>query len=185
MTTKLQLDILTTYNPQVLRVIDDSYYNENVPVECGVLLVTPPGFNYPAGYSPDPYFSMVLNSASLGLTQVCTGCQLAELPDGIYVLHYSIKPNDKVWVEYNHMRTTLALIRYAKMVCALRSRRDQYTSSEFDLISKKLRDIKDIIDNSKIMVEVCHQAQEGLAMYDQAWKELGKLETKIGKCQSC
>ena len=43
----LSLDVIETANCTVLNVVDTSIYTNDIPFDCGELLITPPGFTAP------------------------------------------------------------------------------------------------------------------------------------------
>jgi hypothetical protein len=151
----LSLEAPDTMNPCILRVVDTSVYNQDTPVECPILEITLPGF-----------------------TSGC-GTTFNNLPDGIYILKWSVSPNDKVYAEYNHLRITKALIMYNEALCEL----DLGTCEPGSETEKKLdtlRKIRMYLDAAKAKVEVCHEPRKGLELYKYAVKLLNKFE-----CKSC
>ena len=90
--TGLKLDILVipTYNSLTLGIADASTYPESPAVQSPTLTIEIPGFN---NIPPIPFkindFN-IINSASLGLSDV--GDDLIPLPDGIYTIKYSVTP---------------------------------------------------------------------------------------------
>jgi len=178
----LSLEAPDTMNPCQLRVIDTSVYNPDVEVKCPVLEITLPGFNYSVQFGED--------KIDLGFIKNFTACDLEvqiddcgttfkNLPDGIYILKWSVSPNDKVYVEYNHLRITQALIRYQTILCEL----DLGTcdpDAELEKKLKSLRQIRMYLDAAKAKVEVCHEPLKGMELYRYAVKLLDKFE-----CKSC
>lgn len=182
MVSKLFLDISQSYNLKTMRVLDSSFYNEDIDISCARLEVTPPGFDYPVLINAEPYFNIVLNSSNLGLSKVTKYQDLAELPDGVYKIRYSIAPNDKVWVEYEHLRNQQQLNQFFGLYCRLKlsnldPNRDQNNSL------RELAKIKQYIDAAKIEVEFCGDRDKGLEIYDYAQKQLVKLGD--GQCTNC
>ena len=116
---QLSLELPDTNNIKVLRLFDTSLYAEDLAVDCGTLRITSPGFNLPVAIEILKGFNIVLNACSLGLQR--TSCQDASqpLPDGIYVINYSVSPNTNVFVEYNHLRTTQTTNKYFNLLCDL------------------------------------------------------------------
>lgn len=162
--------------------MDSSNYNEDVAVTCARLEITPPGFDYPVAFEVEPYFNIAFNSSSLGLARVSKYIDLAELPDGVYKLRYSIAPNDKVWVEYEILRNQQQFRRYFELYCRLKlnnldPNRDQNKSL------KQLLDLKQELDAAKIEVEVCGNPDKGMEIYRYVAKQLDKLGA--GHCTSC
>ena len=102
----LSLEIPTVSNCEVLCVKDTSQYTTKLEVDCSELLITMPGFTAPVLIKVDEKFDLCLNACVLALQKVDCGKKRTKLPDGVYVVRYSVSPNDKVYVEYNHLRIT-------------------------------------------------------------------------------
>lgn len=159
---------------KVLKLIDASTYNTNLPVNNAVLEVTPPGFSCPVAFTVSQNFSITLNSSTLQIAPAITQEDLVDLPDGIYYYKYSIQPNDQLFVEYSYLRNCQLLQKYQYEVCKLFSEREKITRKEFDEKKRKLTWIKELIDASKIKVEECGEQQEGIEMYNEAQRQLDK-----------
>ena len=112
----LSLDVLETANCSILNIIDTSVYSDLLPVTCPELLITPPGFSAPALIDVQPGFNLPLNACSLGIQTTSCNTAINTLPDGIYIIKYQVAPADKVYVEYNHLRTTELLSAYHKKI---------------------------------------------------------------------
>ena len=172
---QLFLDIPHTSNPRVFRVFDSSIYSDVVPITCALLEITPPGFNQPTSINVLPNFNLVLNACSLGIqTQGC-GDSSEIIPDGIYILKYSVSPNDKVYVEYNHLRVTQFINRYNQKLCELEMNACE-PSADIKAQLNELRLIKSFIDAAKVKVEDCHQNTEGMELLLYAQKRLMKMD---------
>ena len=115
----LSLEVPTTMNNCILPINDTSVYSPLVPITCETLNVTVPGFSYSNQINVTSGFSLILTACDLQLQTTGCGETYAPLPDGIYIIKYSVSPNDLVYVEYNHLRITQALIRYNKALCDL------------------------------------------------------------------
>lgn len=172
---QLFLDIPHTSNPRVFRIFDSSIYSDVLPITCATLEITPPGFNQPTSISVLPNFNLVLNACSLGIqTQGC-GNSSEIIPDGIYILRYSVSPNDKVYVEYNHLRVTQFINRYNQKLCELEMHACE-PSADIKAQLNELRLIKSFIDAAKVKVEDCHQNNEGMELLLYAQKRLMKMD---------
>jgi hypothetical protein len=172
---QLFLDIPHTSNPRVFRIFDSSIYSDVLPITCATLEVTPPGFNKPTTISVLPNFNLVLNACSLGIqTQGC-GDSSEIIPDGIYIVKYSVSPNDKVYVEYNHLRVTQFINRYNQKLCELEMHACE-PSADIKAQLNELRLIKSFIDAAKVKVEDCHQNNEGMELLLYAQKRLMKMD---------
>jgi hypothetical protein len=179
MTHKLSLEIPTVLNSCILKVFDTSVYNDLLPVTCPTLHITPPGFNYSIELDFTPGGSVVITACDINLQTVNCDDELQSIPDGIYIIKYSVSPNDVVYVEYNHLRITQALSRYAKILCEL----DLAACEPTEKVQKKLKQLHQVrtyLDAAKAKVEYCHEPQKGMTLFMYALKLLNKLE-----CRNC
>lgn len=180
----LSLEAPDTLNLCQLRLVDTSIYNEDTAVKCPFLQVTLPGFNYSVNFEePDVTPGFILNLTACDLEIQTTGCGTTynPLPDGIYVIRYSVSPNDLVYVEYNHLRITKALMRYNEMLCDL----DLGACEPDAKLEKKMQELHKIfmyLQAAKAKVEICHEPRKGMELYNYAVKLLGKMDCK--SCQS-
>jgi len=178
----LSLEAPDTLNLCQLRIVDTSLYNTDVEIKCPLLEITLPGFNYSVHLEePDiaPGFMLNLTACDLEVQTNCTGTTYNTLPDGIYVIKYSVSPNEYVYVTYNHLRITQALTTYNGILCDL-----EIGACEPDAkLEKQLKDLRKIrmyLDAAKAKVEICHEPKKGMELYKYAVKLLGKFE-----CKSC
>jgi hypothetical protein len=180
MVSRLSLDVIETTNTKVLRLVDSSQYNQGIDIDCARLLITPPGFTDAVLISVDPFFNLSINSNNLLLTQVSREQDMVDIPDGVYVIHYSIAPNDKVWVEYNHLRITQILKSYSQKLCSIFNNCD-LTPKQRNEKLEELRKIKSMIEGAKSLVEWCKSSKKGLELYQYALKKLNKFS----ECKTC
>ena len=173
-------------NDWVLTIIDTSVYAELIPVSCPTLQVQVPGFNtatmvndqtMPTPLAPD--FMRKFTACNLGLQKEDCGTRFDCLPDGIYVIKYSVSPNDIVYVEYNHLRIVKALKQWNEKLCEL----DTLACEPFAEKKAKrdlLIDIKADLESAVNMVEYCLKPTQGMELYNYALERLRKLD-----CQTC
>ena len=180
---KLSLEIPETGTDWVMRILDTSAYADSLPIDCPIIEITAPGFRYSVQIGEDSglryNFNLNLTACELELqTQNC-GTDFSALPDGIYVIKYSVSPNDTVYVEYNHLRMTKAMMAYQEVLCDL----DVAACEPAADVEKKLKDLRMIrmyLDAAKAKVEVCHEPTKGMELYSYAMKLLSKFG-----CKSC
>jgi hypothetical protein len=175
----LSLEVPTVFNTCILSILDTSVYSALIPVTCPTLNVTVPGFNYSTQLTIVPGANTILTACDLQLqTQNCA-TSLNDLPDGIYVIKYSVSPNDLVFVEYNHLRISKALNIYNNILCKL----DLAACEPPANIKRKLEVLKMAkmyLDAAKAKVEFCHEPNHGMSLYNYALKIMRKIE-----CKSC
>jgi hypothetical protein len=172
---QLSLEVPDTNNPKVFRIFDTSIYSDLLDITCGVLSITPPGFNEPVNFNVDPHFNLILSACSLGLQTIGCGFDSDQLPDGIYTIRYSVSPNDKVYVEYLYLRQTRVLNRYFHELCEIElAACDPLPDIKDEL--KELYLIKSFLDAAKAKVEVCESHLQGMDLMNYADRRLLKFE---------
>jgi hypothetical protein len=123
----LSLEVPTVMNPCIMKLFDTSVYatNPTMPITCPTLNVTVPGYGYSTeitGLKMDNfvlYSQLTLTACDLQLQTVDCGSSYVNIPDGIYIIKYSVSPNSTVYVEYNHLRITDALNAINDLLCCL------------------------------------------------------------------
>jgi hypothetical protein len=173
----LSLEVPTVMNPTVLNIIDISVYSDIVPLTCATLNITVPGFAYSNQIDVIPGFITTLVGCDLQLQTTNCGTQNVDLPDGVYIIKYSVSPNDIVYVEYNHLRITKALIKYNEILCNV----DIAACDPPARIKQKLQELRLIrmyLDAAKAKVEYCLEPDKGMTLYNYALKLLNKLDCK-------
>lgn len=182
---KLSLAIPDTMNNWSMTIQDMSVYTELIPVSCLTLQVLVPGFIKAVTFDENSVpalatgFIRHLTACNLELQTTSCGTRFDPLPDGIYVVRLSVSPNEIVYVEYNHLRITQALIKWKERLCELQLAACDPTTDKL-LKLDKLMEIRGKFEAAKAMVEVCHKAEKGVELFNYAVKELDKLN-----CQSC
>jgi hypothetical protein len=177
---QLSLEIPNTLNGCIFRVIDTSIYSDEVPVECPKLEITPPGF-YQAYDVPNltENFTENITACDMGLQIYNCTIQYNDLPDGVYVVRYSVSPNDKVYVEYNHLRITRALNKINEILCCL----DVAACEPQKPLRDKLMQLQLLetqLQAAKVEVEYCHHPKKGMEIYNYVMKMLDKLACGCG-----
>lgn len=176
------LEVLDTLHTDIFRIIDMSVYNSKVPVLDPVLQITLPGFDRPVVFSGndiDEGFSLNLTACHLEVqTQNCDSVR-STLPDGIYILKYSVSPHSVIYVEYNHLRVSSIMNRYLRVLCEIPLAN---TEPNYETVKKLelLAQIKIYIEAAKAKVEIAHEPQKGMELYLFANKLLSKFD-----CRNC
>lgn len=179
----LSLDIPDTTNNCIFRVIDTSIYAD-VPIECPTLEITPPGFFQSYNYlSIIQGFTVNLSQCDILLqTYNCDNVKNTYV-DGVYIVRYSVSPNDRVYVEYNHLRITQALKRFDSLLCCLQVKA---CAPSMDL-TKALNEVQllmTMLKAAKANVEFCHHPGRGMEIYTYVMTRLNKLACSYG-CVDC
>jgi hypothetical protein len=170
---QLALEIPNVTNPKILRIVDISNYIDALPVDCSRIEITVPGFISPVPVEVTKEFSINLDTCKLSLQ--ATGCNndTYPLPDGIYVIRYSVSPNDKVYVEYNHLRMTQTMNNYYLKIGTY----DQICCGPLVNQKEKMRQfqlIKSFLDAAKGKVENRHEPYSGMELFQYAQRLLEK-----------
>ena len=167
-------------NDCILPIIDTSIYADKVDVECAYLDVLPPGFSHAVRLDAAPGFcTWKITACDLGLQKLSCGDIFAELPDGVYAIKYSVKPNEYVFVEYNHLRITAAMNKLNNVLCAITGGNCDPTPKIKERL-KEVRFIEMLLKAAKAKVEFCHTPKEGMDLYEYALKLLSKID-----CTAC
>lgn len=178
----LALDIPDTACDTILRVWDASVYGQGLDVDCPRLDIWLPGFLVPKYYTDlQPNFVKNLNAKDLGLQHPLAETPLS-LPDGLYKIRYSVSPNDKVFVEYHHLRTANIMNMYYYEICKVQLEPCEPGPEQHQKLHD-LRYIKMYIDAAKAKTEYCHAPKQGVDMLAYAEKLLRSYMT--GACLSC
>lgn len=174
----LSLEVPQVANCEILKIQDTSQYADNLAVDCAQLVITYPGSIQINVIDVQPGFDLNINACALNLQT--TGCQetRSTLPDGIYIIRYQVSPTDKVYVEYNHLRTTTILTTYYKKLCELDITPCEPTSSRQKLLAE-MKYIRTLIDAAKAKVEYCQSPNEGMELYKFAKKKLSKITCDV------
>jgi len=175
----LRLEIPPVLNTCILSIFDASTYSDIVPLTCPTLNVTLPGFTYSTQITFVPESSVVLTACDLQIQTESCGETYYELPDGIYIIKYSVSPNDFVYVEYNHLRISKALNKYKSLLCELDLSNCEPTKKVLSKLDE-LKKIKSYLDAAVAKVETCHEPQKGMSLYNYAVSLMDKLN-----CSTC
>lgn len=174
----LSLEIPESANCSVLSIIDSSVYTDSIPIDCEELLITPPGFVHPALISVEHGFNLPVTACALGVQTSSCNTTISTLSDGIYIVKYSVSPNTKVYVEYNHLRVTELLSTYYKKLCELDTTPCEPTSTRKNTLNEMYY-IRTLIDAAKAKVEFCQSPNEGMELYNFAKKKLKKITCSV------
>lgn len=171
---ELSLEIPETANAKLFRVIDTSSYSKDLAVECPTLQILSPGFNETRDVDALAGFNYILNACTLGVQTAGCDTTSADLGDGIYVIRYSVSPNEYVYVEYNHLRMTQALNMYYEKLGEIDLGGYDPTDTQLEMLGE-MRLIKSMFDAAKAKVEYCHEPKEGYELFVYALKRLKNL----------
>jgi hypothetical protein len=174
----LSLEVLPSSNPELLLINDTSQYAEDIAIDCPEVLIKVPGFTAAKLIKVEPNFNMIISACMLGIQTANCSSERSTLADGIYIIRYSVSPNSKTYVEYNHLRVTDILDEYYKKLCSLDSQPCEPTS-EIKKTYAEMSYIKTLIDAAKAKVEYCQSPNEGMELYKFAKRKLSKITCDI------
>lgn len=181
----LSLRIPDVANEGVFVIEDTSIYDSILPISCMDLQIIPPGYVSPTILTLTIQgWRLVLNACTLGIA-LSGGCSdgCPNISDGIYNINYSVSPNDKVYVQYNYLRTTTAFIRLNYMRCQLNlqccppDKESIYILDQFNLIESFLKSAKANVENSSY-----GSIEDGLNQYHYGIQLMNKLSTRKPLC---
>jgi hypothetical protein len=159
----LSLEVPTVMNTCIMSIMDTSVYTSMIPISCPTLYITVPGFTYSNEIAVTSGFNEIITACDLQLqTQNC-GTSYTDIPDGIYIIKYTVEPADQVFVEYNHLRISKALTKYNKVLCDV----DVNACDPPFKIKQKLEALRLInmyLQAAKAKVEFCHEPKKGLSL---------------------
>lgn len=171
----LSLEIHDYINECQLCISDTTLYADSVPVDCPYLDIQVPGFNCAVRLDVTPGFcNLCLTACDLELQTSNCGVDFDTLPDGVYIVQYSLAPNEYVYVEYNFLRTSSIRTTYNEVLCAL----DVSNCDPLPELKEKLNELKLIdmmIQAAKAKAEFCHNPGQAMDLYEYAKKRLDKL----------
>tara|TARA_B110000967_G_C18891555_1_gene567745 strand:+ start:3138 stop:3683 length:546 start_codon:yes stop_codon:yes gene_type:complete len=170
----LSLESYFVSNPEIFHLKDTSEYAKNLSIDCTELLITVPGYNKPALIEVSPGFDLTINACSLNIQTSNCGSSRIDIPDGLYIVRYSVAPNDKVYVEYNMLRTTSLMNMYYDKMCSIDVTTCLPSSEQSELMSE-MSFIRTLIDAAKSKVEYCGSPSQGLELFEFAKNRLEKV----------
>jgi hypothetical protein len=167
-------------DPKVLLLRDTSIYMPFEDPENFLLEILSPTVSRWISYQVNAGFSLTLNGSSLKMQSAKTSNELQSLPDGVYTLRMSVKPNFSTLVEFDHLRTVQVQRKYDEVLCNLYSTQCSITRKEFEEKRKQLLSILMDLKAAIAKVEICHEKAEGIDLYEKVKKDLKKFSDECG-----
>lgn len=163
-----------------MRLYDTSHYHDDEIVDNYLIEILPVNKTTWLTFNVAKYFTLVLNSSNLRYKKATESAHLIELPDGIYEIKQSYKPNTNTVIHFYHFRTTSTINKLQGERNKLYNDKCSLSKSEFLVNRDKLRDIEEYIYAAKWMVEECHDKVKGKELFEYAKK---LLERYSNECQ--
>jgi len=179
-TTELSLEVSNSNNPKVMRLFDTSFYYNNQTVENYLIEVLPVNKTNWYTFHVSKNFSLVLNASNLQYKKVNKAEDLMDLPDGIYEIKQSIKPNIYSVQHYYHFRIVELINKINTEKDKLIDNTCKLSQKEYIANRDKLRDIEEFALAAKWKVEESLDKVKGKELYDFA-KSL--LEQYSNECK--
>jgi hypothetical protein len=182
---QLSLHIPQTMDDWSLTIMDTSIYTDLIPVSCPTLQILLPGFKKAVTLDQNsspvlvPGFTKNLSACMLNVQKESCGSRFDPLPDGVYVIKYSVSPNDYVYVEYNHLRIVKAMTKWDRLWCELELAPCANPKDKTDK-ADKLMEIRGYLYAAVATVQGCHNASKGMELYEYAIRLMDKMT-----CSNC
>lgn len=164
-----------------MNIQDISVYPDGWLVECADLVITPPGFTDGVPINIDGIlFNKTVTACDLGLqTENCDRCNMT-LPDGIYLIKYSISPNDSLFVSYYHFRTAILRYKFHSLLCCLDSKK--LYDEDLKIIYETVNKIVFNMEVLKLDCEFNHNIKDAMSLYRDIEKDISKLACSYCDC---
>jgi hypothetical protein len=178
--SELSLEVSDSSNPKVMRLFDTSHYCGDEKIENYLIEVLAPSKSAWVTFNVAKNFSLVLNSSNLRYRKVSDEADLAPLPDGVYEITQSFKPNGYTIVRFFHLRIVDLKRRIAVEWKKLVDNVCKLSHEEFFDNRDKLREIQEYAYAAKWEVEECNDKKKGKEIYEFAKKLLEQYTRKCG-----
>lgn len=175
---QLDIDIPNTLRVTSFKITDCSAYDPALPVTEGWLEVFAPSATQPLLKKVEPYFTTIVNANLLYLNPGRIN-PLPALPDGAYTIKYSVKPANKVFIQYLHFRNVKQLNSYFELYSSIQLLQGSITNKEYNTHVRNLIWIRQMIDAAKYMAEENHLLKEANQMYNEADRQIEKLQRYV------
>lgn len=166
----LSLDISRSSNLKVLNIRDESVLFTSV--ENYLLEILSPQKNTWITYNVVPGFNFIANASNLKIAKVFNSSNLPDLPDGVYELKISHKPNFSTYQHFYHFRITKIKNEYDKIIEELYNEKCDITKKEFSEKRNRLLEIYMDIMAAITIVEKKHDKNKGIEMYKKIEEDL-------------
>lgn len=177
---ELSLDIAKSHNLKTMRVIDTSHYCDDTKLENYLIEVLPVNKTKWVTFQVQKNFSLTLNSSNLLYKIVSDSANLVDLPDGIYEIKQSYKPNLHTLSHYYHLRTSALNLKYVELLCKHFSNECKKDERVYIAENQQLVKIKQYIDAAEYMVSEEHDKEAGIKFYNQAVELIKEFEHECG-----
>lgn len=180
MNVDLSLEVSDTYNLKIMRLFDTSFYHQDEVTDNYLIEVLPVNKKTWVTFNVKRNFELVLNSSNLRYQVATSTNSLLDLPDGVYEIKQSYKPNTKTVVHFYHLRTTALRLKYVELLCEHLSNECKKTTRVYEEEGLMLINIKEYIDAAIYAVSEQHDKDKGIKFYNQAVELMKNFENDCG-----
>lgn len=179
MNTELFIDIPhKPFNLKTLLIYDSSNYCDGEDISNYLIEILPVNKTSWITFYVQKDFRLVLNSSNLRYKRVDAKNQLIDLPDGIYEIKQSYKPNIQTLSHYYHLRTTAVDLKYTELLCSHFSDECKKNERTFNEEGRHLIKIRQYIDAAIYVVSEEHDKEKGIRFYNQAVELIKQYENE-------
>jgi hypothetical protein len=178
--TELSLDVGKSYNLKTMTLFDTSKYCEDEAIENYLVEVLPVNKSTWVTFYVQKGFVLTLNSSNLGYKKVNNTTDLIDLPDGVYEIKQSYKPNIHTVSHYYTLRTAALQLKYVELLCAHFGKKCDKSDEVYLQETKALTQIKQYIDAAEYVVGEKHEKECGIEYYNQAIELIKQFENECG-----
>lgn len=166
--SELSLDISESLNSKIMRIFDTSHYCSDETIENYIIEVLPVNKSLWVSFNVAKYFSLTLNSSNLRYKKASDAVQLIDIPDGIYEIKQSVKPNLFTIAHFYHFRTVSLERKIQKEKQKLIKNECKLSRQEYISNRDTLREIDEYVKAAKWDVEECGDKKAGKELYEFA-----------------
>jgi len=163
-----------------MRVFDTSKYCDDDIIENYLIEILPVNKSSWVVFYAQKNFSLVLNSSNLGYKKVANTDELVDIPDGIYEIKQSYKPNIHTLAHYYHLRTTALTLKYVELLCKHFNEECKKDERLYIAETQQLVNIKQYIEAAEYTVSEKHDKECGIRFYNQAVELIKQFENECG-----
>ncbi len=162
-----------------MRLYDTSHYGTE-PITNYLIEVLAVNRTSWTTFRVDKDFSLTLNSSNLGYKKVSNTYDLVSLPDGIYEIRQSYKPNSVVVTHYYHLRTVELRLKYLEILCNHFNNECKKDMRTYATETDKLTHIREYIEAAEYITNDKHDKKTGIKYYNKAIDLLKEFEDGCG-----
>jgi hypothetical protein len=173
--TEFIIKIEKDFNPKILDIRDYSFYEDCDGPDNLLIEILAPNKNKWITYPIVKNKGFVANSVNLKMSSF-----LQVLPDGIYEIKLSHKPNFATQQLFYHFNTKLLKKDYYDKLSELYDDRCEITNRQFEENRYKLLMIEMDFEALEYMTEINHEKEKAKELYEKIKEDLKKYGNECG-----